>query len=481
MLAVSSERQAETLPHQRAMAEQIAASKGWTLERVVGEGREGVGSGKRGVRAILVAIIADLYDLPPAARPAWLWMRRVDRVGRGRAAESMLALHEIADLGVRIWDHDAGEVRLDTAEGEIIAGLKAGLARLENEIRAKKSRAALERKRKAGIPIGKVPYGLVRGADQQYVASEPQAAAVRTAFAMCIEGAGSSKIARHLALTAPPYTYTTGERPVRWDTRRVIRLLRNEAYAGTVVDEVTFERARRARTRFSQAPKQPRYDWPLTGALRCWCGRNMIGKSSGRPGGRWRYYICGATWSHGGKMRFVRAPDLEDQFVELLADLQARPDLVAHYRRRDEGPSLVMLDRTLRESRRRLEQIAKARQAVWELFETGKLRAEDVQERLDSFAPERERITEEIAELERQRGSALIATADVADAAALISRASEAWAAATPEERREIAMTVAISLGGFCAEESGELGVRYPEDSQAQANRRARGVSASSH
>jgi hypothetical protein len=63
------------------------------------------------------------------------------------------ALHKLRDLGVRIWVHDKREITLDTATDEIAAAMMAGLARMENEVRAGKLRANYDRKRAAGLPL----------------------------------------------------------------------------------------------------------------------------------------------------------------------------------------------------------------------------------------------------------------------------------------------------------------------------------------
>jgi DNA invertase Pin-like site-specific DNA recombinase len=482
MLSVSSDKQTETLAHQEAMADQCATQRGWRIERVIGRGREGVGTGKNGPRAVLARIIAELRELEPAQRPAWVWMRRVDRVGRGRAAESMIALHEIGDLGVRIWDHDTGEVRLDTAEGEIIAGLKSGLARLENEIRSKKTQATVARKRAAGLPIGKVPYGLTwaPGGFTRYVAREPQAEAVRVAFALRLQGAGGNKIASHLAGIAAPYPYARGERPVRWDQRRVYRLLRNRAYVGTVVDEVTFERVQRL-WKHETRPR-PGYPWPMVGSLRCYCGRGMTGRMSTVKDGPWRrrYYLCPARWNHNWVLRLVRAEHIEQQFVGLVRDFVEHPDRLNSHISRGDGLTVALLDKSIREVSGRIEEVVKRRASVWDLHAAGKIRDDDVQERLDALARERDALSADRRELEQQRATAAALARTAIDVAETLAWARDAWDGNVDQARRDSVRLVAAALGGFCAEEDGELNPRWPEDPNAQVTRKT-DRSATSH
>jgi DNA invertase Pin-like site-specific DNA recombinase len=215
---VSSELQAETLAHQRKMAQDDAKLHGWRLDRV---GDNQGGDPQARSRSVLFELIPELRRLESDERPAWIWMRRVDRMGRGRIAESQLAMDEIVDLGVRLWDHDAGEVRLETATDQIIAAVKSGLAKLENEVRRDKMLAVYARKRAAGQTIGnKRPYGITRGPDGREVAVEPEAAAVRIAFRMTAAGASNAEVARKLSAIAPPRKNSDGrERGQKEDWR----------------------------------------------------------------------------------------------------------------------------------------------------------------------------------------------------------------------------------------------------------------------
>ena len=162
-LAVSSDAQAATLVDQERWARQTAAEKGWRITRIFGAGREGVATGKRGVRTHLAELIAELQRAPGDRRPSWLLMIRADRVGRGRIADSQIALHAIADPGVRIWTSDGGEFKIDGAVNEIISAVKSGLAALENEVKRDKALAHCARKRAANLPTSRiVPFGLRR-------------------------------------------------------------------------------------------------------------------------------------------------------------------------------------------------------------------------------------------------------------------------------------------------------------------------------
>lgn len=468
MLAVSSEQQAETLPHQQRMAEQTAAAKGWSLERVLGAGREGVGSGKAGPRAIVVRLIAELTALPKEQRPGWVWMRRVDRTGRGRATESLVALHAIADLGVRIWDHDAGEVRLDTAEGEIVAGLKAGLARLENEVRAGKALAGYERRRIAGkVAANLRPYGLVLGPDGQDHPDEERAAVVREVFRLRLERLGRLTIARRVGAAAPPYLLRDGStKPVVWDTKSVRRMLEQRCYVPKVVDEVTFARAQAVNAELRGVPGERREhaDKPLVGVIRCHCGSMLYWQATMAPDRSISraYYVCRATWKHG-KHLLVRASTLETLFETFVQRLAAKPTLIEAYRRRSyNGPSPKLLERNIAEARAELAKAEKALDAVWQLHIDGHIRKEMMQERLDIVTSERNAIAERLEQLQRDLSVAQAATSTshAADIEKALELVATRWSTLPAPRKRVYARALSVLLGGFCLEEDGTLSVR---------------------
>lgn len=468
MLAVSSEQQAETLAHQQRMAEQAAAQKGWQIDRVIGAGREGVGSGKAGVRAVIALLIAELRALEPAERPAWVWMRRVDRTGRGRAAESLVALHEIADLGVRIWDHDTGEVRLDTAEGELVAALKAGLARMENQTRIGKALAGYERRRAAGkVAANKRPYGLMLGPDGRDHVDQERAPIVQEVFRLRAERLGRLSIARQVGPGAPPFRLADGTtKPVVWDTKAIRRMLSQRAYVPDVIDEVTFARIQGIEADMHGTPGERREHArrPLVGVVRCFCGAMMYWQAHTGQGGeiRWPYYVCRATWNHG-KHRMIRAADLEAKFVSLLRRLAATPELLESYRRRSyTGPSPRLLERAIGEARTELTAVTRAQGQVWALHAAGHLRDEHVAARLDEIMAQRDEIEQRIAQLQTDHALASAASIPRAhdDLADRLPQMAARWATLRPEAQRLFARSLLTYLGGLCLEEDGTLAVR---------------------
>jgi DNA invertase Pin-like site-specific DNA recombinase len=459
LVVVSSEGQADTLPHQRKWAEETAAAKGWRLARVV----EGVATGKAGPRRIVRELMADLRALEPEARPSRLLMIRADRLGRGSIVESQIVLRDLLNLGIGVFTRDQGDVKLDTAMDELISAATLAVARHENDVRREKMLAVYRRKRAAGELVGtRAPYGLVRSNGKDVV-DKNRAPVVREAFRLRLQGRGYEAIGKKLAAIAPPHVFLNGrEYVVRWTATRVMLLLSNRAYVGPIVSEATFARAQRVAGVLSTTErtekKARRYPWPLSGAMKCYCGRAMIGIACGAKPWRYRYYGCRARWNHDGKLRLVRADSLEEQFVDLLRRLRASPQLVERYRRKAAAPvSPRLLEGTLKELRTTLSQVGSRRDAAWELHVSGKIRPEDVQERLDKLGSERDDLESRISELQQQITVAQTASEHSRDVDALFQRAAQIFSKAKEPEQRTIARAVAVELGGLRVQETGHL------------------------
>jgi DNA invertase Pin-like site-specific DNA recombinase len=476
LLAVSSDQQVETIAHQRAWALETANTHGWRLARCI----EGVATGKTGPRRVVRELLAALRTLEPGDRPAFILMIRLDRIGRGDVMEAQVVLRELKELGVRVFTRDGGEEKIDSAMEQLISAAKSAVAAYENEVRVDKATSVYARKRAGGLAVGnKRPYGLRlsdNGHNGRDEADPERAAVVRQAFELRLGGAGYHAIGLKLTAIAPPQIFRNGRSTtVRWTPARVKRLLENQSYVtGGVVDEVTFLRAQRARAGVGPERRQPRYAWPLSGSIRCHCGTAMKGISGGRAERRIRYMACSASWNHPTIVRLVRADDLEQQFVDLLARLKASPESAARYRQKATGPQSVRaLEKNLQEQRTELERIKRARDRVWELELTGKLHEDDLRERLEALAVRSGEITAQISDAQGQLALLQASARKSKDADALIARAVQIYQRGTDADRRAITRAVALDLGGLCVEADGELTVRRAEDPGRQRKRHA--------
>jgi len=463
-LVVSSDQQEVTLDDQARWARDIAAEKGWAIAREF----RGVASGRDGPRSLLREMIAALRALPASARPAWILMIRADRLGRGRVVDTQIVLHDIVDMGVRIWTRDGGELKVDSAVDQIIASVKAGLAQLENEVRSDKRRATIAKKRAAGLPVSpQRPYGLkLDPTTKADVACEPHAEAVREAFRLRCSGWGYHRIGNRLREIAPAKILKSGEvKPIRWSIAGVCRMLSCTAYVGPVIDETTFLRAKHVRETMAAAhPAQPaKHPWPLSTAIRCWCGHAMGGSTSRktRRGAVQirRLYACRKAENHGGTFRYVRADWLETAFVEFLsqARFEASPDLIAKYRRTTPATALPLVERAIAKAQAELEALDRQRDKVWELHAAGSVRDEDVQQRLDALRAKCAAIADDIRSLEEQRGAALAMKQRQIDVEDLLARALPLYVGAPVALQRQVAGALAEAVGGITVSAAGTL------------------------
>jgi DNA invertase Pin-like site-specific DNA recombinase len=458
LCAVSSEGQSETLVHQRRWAEETTVSHGWHLARVI----EGVATGKLGPRRIVRDLLADLRALDAEGRPKKLLMIRADRLGRGSIVESQIVLRDLQQLGVGVFTRDQGDVKLDSAMDELISAATLAVARHENDVRREKMVAVYRRRVAAGEWKGsKAPYGLLRKNGKD-VPDRKRAPIVREAFQLRLEGKGYDAIGKRLSAVAPPHEYLNGNsRVVNWTATRVRNLLSNRAYIGPVIDEATFARAQQIAgllTNDRSGDSRRVYPWPLAGSVRCFCGRVLTGMACGKEPWRYRYYVCKARWNHEWKLSLLRAEKLEEQFVGILGRLRAHPKLIERYSRLAAAPvSPRILERSVRELKAKLADVARRRDAAWELHVSGKVRAEDVQERLDSLGDQRNELQGLIAAAQEQLSIAKMVSKRQNDIDALCRRAGEIFAKANVSEQNQIARALSLDLGGFYVDENGKL------------------------
>ncbi len=418
--------------------------------------------------------------LPTEGRPEWLMMLRIDRIGRGQnIIETQLVVHELRELGVKIWTREEGEIKAETAMEQMLVAIKATVAAQENAVRRDKAANVYKRKRAAGQAVGnKRPFGLEIGPDGKDRPLKSHVSTIREAFKMRAAGVGYHSIAQRLAEIAPPHTFKNGRtQTVRWTQGRVLRLLQNPAYSGTVVDATLFSRVQRVGEQLGQVHNDPtkRHPWPLSGAIRCYCGRAMIGLMSGAKGRRLRYYGCRAIWVHG-KTRSVRADELETQFVTLLERLKASPALADRWRKRTVGnTSPRLIERGIRETKARIADCDRRRDLVWAMAESGKVRQDDVQQRLDVIADRRAEATASLTQLESERAVVQVVAKRDRDAEEIFRSAPAIFAKASIEAKKKIARAVAVTLGGLHLAEDGKIKRGTPEDPERQRKRSSSG------
>jgi len=442
-LVVSSELQAGTLKHQEDWAVRTARANGWTVTQTFKD----VSSGRDGIRKLLDALLARLEQTPKPQRPGRILMIRIDRLGRGLGLEGIEALARLHRLGVTIHTRDDGDVRLARASDTLMPVLKSIVAGLENEARRDKAKAVIERRRRAGqVTTNKRPYGLRLDENRKDVPDEPRADVVRLAFELACNGFGYSAIGKRLTKIAPEARWKSGRAyPVNWTNDRVRKMLMNKTYCGTIVDELTWHRAHAFTYRIRS---KGRNEWPLTGALRCFCGKTLIGSSRGSP--PQRVYRCHAIATHGKNIT-ISANLLERQFAELLKRLYVSPQLVDEYALMPGSTheKEAMLDARISDLRRGLSAISAERTHCWELNRAGHVRDADLQGRLDDVAIRERQLRADLRVAEDERALVSAAREERSRADELVRDAASLWSAATTEDKRRLSQAVSRALGGL--------------------------------
>ena len=115
-------------------------------------------------------------------------------------------------------------------------------------------------------------------------------------------------------------------------------MIRCKTYRNVVVDADIWDRANAVSNRGFVIKESTRYPWPLGGAVKCECGRRLIGNpcKSGWKSKKtytYRYYVCPDVTAHGGKILRHRADKLESQVPAILSRLRATPAAEEQYAR----------------------------------------------------------------------------------------------------------------------------------------------------
>ena len=400
-------------------------------------------------------MIADFEALPPDQRPLRLLMIRFERFGRGDGLEAMDAFLQIRKLNIIVHTRLDGDVGAHRASELLMPVLRFFIGGMENEVRRDKLVSMYERRREArkddpSIAISPKPaYGLTYE-NGHLLPQEPEAGAVRLAYALKSQGYGTYTIGKRLSIVAPPMVLKNGEhRPQKWTADRVRKLIIKESYRGTIVDDDLWYRAQRPAREVNRPTR--RLEHPLSGALRCECGTALVGqKGSGKRSCTYQYYRCPNYLAHDGKMKHHRSDLLEAQFVAILQRLTVDDALIESFltAQRLDGDADALGARLtrLRSERDRFDE---RRRALFSAYEEGALDRSDLQWRLDDLGRSQTELEERISHIERDLATMRSARSNLADIKALLAQASENWPKAAIDDRRALAKAIARALGGF--------------------------------
>lgn len=79
----------------------------------------------------------------------------LDRLSRRGMEDTLSVLRQLAECGTDVWSHEEPWLRTaDAAMRELLVGLAAWMAKQESLRRSERTKAGIERRRKAGLPVG---------------------------------------------------------------------------------------------------------------------------------------------------------------------------------------------------------------------------------------------------------------------------------------------------------------------------------------
>jgi hypothetical protein len=454
LAVVSDTGQKETLPYQIAWAEETAAENGWTITRRFTKPGS---TGHDGTRKLVSQMIEALTDTPKSERPERILMHRQDRIGRGDSFDTVAALRDIYRLGSMLHTRESGDVPIARAMDRAVPMLRSLVASFENEVRIDKANATYRRRRKAKEADPRIavsnflPYGLAF--DNGYmVPQEPEADFVRQVFRMRADGLGCYTIAKQLRDQAPPMRLKDAPpRDYRVNSDAISRMLKKREYVDAgLIDATTWAAVVKRNDR--NTPRKPRkYEWPLTGALKCECGYSLSGMTSKPRQTRYFWYVCRDRLGvHGGLKAFDKA-DIEEQFTTFLSTLRRVRSVAALVRGRtveDDGERRKYIMKNLAALHGELGQIPQQIERTWAAFDKGEIAGAMVQARVEQLEARRKEAQNVVDGLERELQAMNDRQADADRAESIIKTVDEEWAQSPPAEQKVLAKKVADLLGG---------------------------------
>ena len=333
-----------------------------------------------------------------------IYVYKLDRFARNRY-DSATNRHRLSKRGVEVVP--VAESIPEGPEGIMLEAMLEGMAEYYSANLSQNVRRGMEGNALKCKHNGARLYGYDLGADGFYHVNEDEATVVRKMFDMYAGGASCPEIVEALA----PYRTRTGK---RFRTSHVMRMLRNEKYAGTYVYKdhrveggmeaiVSMDRFDEVNAQISAKVKPRRgknVRYHLTGKLFDEDGRPYVGVSgTARDGSKRCYYKCletGVSWRKGDVEEAMR----ESVAEMLLASRETCEEIAAMVaeesdRRDDEERELLEADH------RRLAAIGRKLDSLVELATTG-VPVEPIARKMNDLEDERAALEEEIAELERK-------------------------------------------------------------------------------
>lgn len=206
-------RRGYSMSAQERRVRAYAEARGWEVVGVYSDARSGKSLRRPGYLRMLEA--SGSWDV--------LMVWKIDRVHRNALnfSRMLAALQSAGKSFVAVYE----ELDSTTVYGAFAMDIIARLAQLESEQLGERVLDGMAQKVRSGGFLGRVPFGYRKGEGGGLEAS-PEAPLVREAYVLRSEGAGYADLARRLNLL--------GDGSVKWDGRKVRRMIASPVYAGYV-------------------------------------------------------------------------------------------------------------------------------------------------------------------------------------------------------------------------------------------------------
>jgi DNA invertase Pin-like site-specific DNA recombinase len=443
---------------------------GWKLVRPVGTytddgftAKSGRLEKRRGLNALLRDAALGLFDV--------VVMVNLNRLTRAEdLAERGLILGALQHAGVRVATTSGEMLDLNTEIGDLMASLLTSRAAAENRakmvaIASGKLTAAL----RGGKATGRDPYGHHYDKASNTWTIDPVRGPIVVEIVERVAGGESCiSIASDLALRGVP---CSGRVWCKANVRYLVRSThpigdyvahrksRTTIAVPPIVDVALWQRAQDALTaNRKNGLRRTKYVYLLEGLAVCGeCGAKMRMRGPSLQRGKWKrpaVYVCSRRLPY---LPVAQRTDLTKcsaphVLVELADDLgwaeicrrlndPRLPELLAAERR-----SIASDERDWEGDaagyRSHLARIDKVSEAIWTRFRRGDIEEHELDRELAKVRRERTAVSAQLRTVERSRGATINAQTRVGAASSLMERLRAKAAAATPEERRAIAMTL---------------------------------------
>lgn len=415
-----------SLETQERSCREYAGREGWELAGVYADRGE---SAKTSDRPEFLRLIRDVRR----GGIDRVICHRLDRIARN-AVDAMAFRAELSRAGARLVS--VCEPITDDPLGRFVETLLAGMAQLDNEVRAERARRGMVEQAKRGGWVHQAPIGYRTARDNgipSLVPDDPAAGQIAEAFKMVAAGARPVEARRQSGLQVSLSRFCALLRSPVYTAMVDTRLGRSEGLWAPLVDRETWARVQVAldgdRRRVGATDQ-----FPLRGTMRCSvCDRPMRGSFSAGNGGRYGYY-----WCPNGHER-MRRERVDTDMADALAEIREKylPGLlrlrrtISHYWRKtygDGAAKVATLDK-------QIERMTARRKRLLDAMLDGHIEPAD-------FDAKDAAMRAEIAKAEVERHDARSAAEDMAEvlrkAESLLNDLPAVIASAHPDKARSI-------------------------------------------